>query len=220
MKNYTIYIGLLAALILTGAGCVTTPSNTPASTPSSTTNTTTSIAPTQETVQLPENKFDTMVNIPGTKLVLAYPAKGFYQLGARVNTHQPSDSNLGDVLNISPEQPYNAARGSEFVILAVSVRNPGAAEKTLKDVIAGLDPNTIETSYAKENGNYRTINGQEFFMYKVTEDSTLQKAMILKNNQIITISLTYKLIEGAQSETAYRNNDKLFLEILEHISSK
>ena len=100
------------------------------------------------------------------------------------------------------------------------MRDAGPTEKILKDVEGIVNPNAVEVDYVKDNGNYQTINGKEFFLYRVDEAIIIWRAITLQNNQVITVTLMYKEAGGAESKAAFQNNDKLFLEILEHISYK
>lgn len=173
------------------------------------------------TTKMTENKFDAEANIPGTKLTLAYPAKGFYGLGTVVKTFQPDDPNAyGHVLTIQPEQKFEKEKGTEFLTVIVSLDNALAEEKTLKTVIADLDETSIEADAIKANGHYQTINGHEFFLFKVDAETVFWRAITLEKNQIITVSFMYNPNQGKDAKVVAPTNDSLFLEILQHISYK
>lgn len=217
-KKLLIILGVLIVLYLIGKGCS---NGTTVPNQSTSTDSTTQEPSKDKTITLPENKFDTTVAAPGTNLIFSYPSKGFYELGARVTTYQPGDPNgYGNVLTIQPEQTYNAEKGSEFVSLVVALRNANIGEKTLRDVVAGFNPNSIEAEYVKKNGKYETANGREFFLYKVEEDLIIWRATTLQNNQVITVTMMYKLAGGAESKAAFQYNNTLFSDIIKNISSK
>ncbi len=220
-KKLIIILVVLIVLYLIGKGCSST-SPTSAPTPTTTTDNTAQETPKEENdVKLPENKFDTTTNIPGTDLVLAYPSQGFYQLGAVLKKNEPGDpESYGNVLTIQAKETYNAEKGSQFVTAVVALRDAGSLEKTLKDVENIVKPNAVEADFVKENGNYQTIAGREFFIYKVDQFITMWRAVTLQNNQVMIVTLMYKATDSKESEAAYKNNDTLFLEIIKNISSK
>lgn len=211
IKSNTIIIVVLAVVITAGVFVVLRKDKNP------------SIIPSQNgAVQLPENTFDTTTTIPGTRLVFSYPAKGFYGIGADVITSQADESvsRYHTLITVQSTAPYEIEKGSEFVALSFVVREQRAEERTLKDIVNALDPDSVDGQYAKFNGVYRTFNGQEFFVIKVSEDATFWGAMTLLDDDVIWIRLAYKGTEGLESQAAYPNNDRLFLQILEHISFK
>lgn len=174
------------------------------------------VMPSQNVItQLTENIFDSTTTVPRTRLVFSYPAKGFYGLGADVVTNDAEQSVV-----VQTTAPYITEKGSEFVVLTITAEELPINQKSLKDVINAIDPNSYIGQYAKMNGGYQTINGREFFLSKVTEDATTWRAWTLTGKDIVTVMLAYKGTEGAESQVAYQNNDQLFLQILEHISLK
>ncbi len=220
-KKLLILAGILVFFFIIGKACSSENKVSVEENSGTTTTTPTKEVAEDEGFKLPENKFDTSISIPGTKLILKYPSKGFYQLGAVVKTNEPgAPDSYGNVLTIQAKEKYNNEKGSEFITLVTALREADPNEKILKNVNEILNPNQVEIDYAKNNGSYKTINGQEFFVYKVDEVLTLYKAITLQNNQVIIITLMYKPTDGKESEAAFKNNDKLLIEILENISYK
>jgi hypothetical protein len=218
MKKQTLIIGLCAVIFLMIVGYTSNKDTAPASTTSTTPTAKNTPTETKPATQLPKNIFDATVNVPGTKMVFAYPAKGFYELGTIVTTYQPGDPlGFGNVLLIQPEQAYIADRSSEFIKFNIGVSTPNENEKTLTDVVNGLNPKSIEAPYRKD-GKYQTINGKEFFIYEVQEEINFWKAYTLQDNTIIHIVAMHKPTKGTRSEAADQNNDKLFQEALQNIT--
>jgi hypothetical protein len=217
-KKILIFIGVLVFLMIIGSfahknsdGVTNTPANSQDSVQTDTTI-------VKQTAQLPENNFDTNVAIPGTKLTLSYPAKGFYEKGAVVKTFTPRDpAQYGNVLTIQTEKKFDKEIAAQFPTLIVSLED-AAANDTLKSIMAGLDSTSIEADAIKANGHYQTINGHEFFLFKVDYDLMFWKGITMVNNQIISLTLMYNPEGGAQSKAAVEHNDAVFLEILQHIT--
>lgn len=175
-----------------------------------------SIIPSQNgDVQLPENTFNASTTVPGTRVIFSYPAKGFYGLGTDIVTNDAEQSVV-----VQTAAPYITEKGSEHVVLTVTAKKLPTDQKSLEDVIGAIDPNSYIGQYVKMNGEYRTIGGQDFFLSKMTEDVTVWSASTINEKNVISIILAYKNQEGAESQAAYQNNDRLFLQILEHISFK
>lgn len=217
-KKLLIILAVLIVLYLIGKGCSSSPA-TPNqnTTPENTTQETSK----DNAITLPENKFDATVAAPGTNLIFSYPSKGFYQLGANVKTFQPGDpKEYGNILSIQPAQSYQEEKGSEFVTVVVALDDLPSQEKNLKEMVEKRSFNGLEDDYVKDNGHYETINGREFFLYRVDEAIIIWRALTLHNNQVITITMMYKLAGEAESKAAFEHNDNLFAEVLQHITYK
>lgn len=166
-------------------------------------------------ITLPVSNLDSAAEIPSTNMLLPYPSQGFYGLGAQLSTGAEQG------LAVSTKVPYDVNKGSEYVVLSASVVRLAKNGETLKDVVesfASLD--SIERDYIKTNGKYETINGHEYFIYKVTEDVTVWSGVVVSNGNVVAITLAYKYTEAPESMAAYKNNDMLFREILSKISFK
>lgn len=222
-KTLLIVAGVFVLLIIIGSFA----DKKDGSTENNSTQTTNTTEPTNSsqtqpnTTQLAENRFDAEANIPGTKLTFAYPAKGFYGLGAVVKTFQPGDPDAyGHVLTIQPEQKFDKEKASEFITVIVSLADAGADEKNLKAAVANLGQTSIEQDAIKANGHYQTINGHEFFLFKVDEEMAFWRAITLEKNQVLAFTLMYNPNQAKDAKTVAAANDTLFLEMLQHISYK
>jgi hypothetical protein len=162
-------------------------------------------------ITLPETIFDSQVAVPGTSVYISYPMNGFYGLGASVRT-----STLQGVV-ISTQTQYNANAGAEYVVLSGRVVRAVKSGETLKKFIESSDPPETDRDYSK-TGKYELVNGQEYFVYKVTEDVTAWFAYTISNGKFIVITLAYKPTEAPESRDAYKNNDLIFEEIISRIS--
>lgn len=159
----------------------------------------------------PQNELDTQVQIPGTSVSVSYPKQGFYGLGARV-------SKIEKEVVISPTAAYDAAIGSEYVMLDASYESLKDGE-TLESFVKSLSMNSesIDGQYSKM-GVYEVINDQEFFLFKVTEDATMWNAYAINEGNIYHFVLSYRKTDGKESLAAYEHNNFLFKEIISHIS--
>ena len=169
---------------------------------------------------LPGNVFDTTYPIPGTSASFSYPKKGFYGLGAVVDSYpaeDPGDSVTKSVM-VRTTAPYDSERGSEFVTLTIGVNQHFSKDTTFQQFVDSFDPQGIEAQYATINGTYKTINNHEFFVDQVMEDVTVWNAYTLLDGNLVSIIFAYKLGDGAESQAAYLYNDQLFLQILSHIT--
>jgi hypothetical protein len=169
------------------------------------------VKPQTKVTQLPGNTFDANASVPGTNVTFSYPSKGFYGLGADVVSSTQTAV-------VQSTAAYDVEKGSEFVTLTVSAGSTVAS--SLEDMVNVIDANSIDGQYAKLNGEYRTIGGDRFFLWRVMEDVTVWNAWMLAGKDRISARLAYKATEGAESQAAYQHNDQLFLEILERISVK
>lgn len=169
---------------------------------------------------LPANVFDAKISVPGTSVVLAYPKDGFYGLGAEIVTLKTDPGQVSNGVTISSTASYTAEKGAEFVTLttrAGSLQTGEALETFVKSFVEGA---SLDAQYAKLDGKYEVIKGRQFFVFKVTEDATIWQAYVADANNLLTISLAYKLTEAPESRMAYKHNDQLFKEILSHIEFK
>jgi len=166
----------------------------------------------EEVVQLPTTVFDATATVPGTRLTFSYPSNGFYGHGADISTNETKR-----YLMVESESPYMAEKGSEFVILNISVQKPPADQRSLEDFIRSIDPESVIGRYIMTDGEYKEINGIKFFLAKVAEDAIIWHGWTLVDGDIITITLAYKASTGLEPEVGLLRNDQLFLQILETV---
>lgn len=174
----------------------------------------TSSTPQDTFTGLPSNTFDGSATIPATKVSFAYPTKGFYGLGAKLSKENGN-------AHLETTSPYVLEKGSEFVTLHIAVTE-NTKKDTLESLVTRLKSESvgrIEESYLN-NGSLKTIGDRDFYVYKTTEDVTVWSAFTVTQDAIINATLSYKATDGAESQAAYANNDKLFIEILERVSVK
>lgn len=169
-------------------------------------------------IALPVTIFDTTTSVDGTSLSFAYPSKGFYNLGVVLTKETPE--NIKDLIagyHIETTEPYDSKKGSEFVVVNVSVLKndksitfDGVNDYLLKR--AG----DIEREGIKE-GSVFAVGSDKYFIYKVSEDVRVWSAYTVAKDGIVMVTMAYTGSEGAESEKAYANNDSLFKEVLSHI---
>ena len=158
-------------------------------------------------VAFPVDTFDASQPIPGSRVEISYPSRGFYRLGSAVTSGADGHARILTAL------PYDERYGSEYVTLDASAR-PLSKGESIKTVLSGFDPKSIDGQYSR-TGSYRTIHGHQFFIYKMTEDVTVWNAYTISNGSLINISLAYKEKESEESKAAAIKNNQLFLDILD-----
>jgi hypothetical protein len=203
-KNFNALVGIIAILVIAGIALAFSYGDKP------TQPTDQNMPSANGSVRLPETVFDATETVPGTQVRFFYPSNGFYGLGAKL-TKEASG------IIVETTQEYVPEKGSEFVVLSLSSKKLKAGESTLEDVVGAIDENSVDGQYAKLNGEYRTINGRRYFIYKATEDVTVWSAMTIEGNDVIGVSFAYKGSEGEEGQAAYQNNDELFIDILSRI---
>ena len=160
--------------------------------------------------QLLETSFDKKITLPSTKIYFSYPSSGFYGHGADVMV-----SEAERYLTIESEYPYVAEKGSEFVVLNASAQKLPSGQSSLEDFVESFNQDSIIGKYASINGEYKEINGIKFYIVKVSEDAIIWNAWTVVNEDVITITFSYKASIGPAKEDGLLQNDQLFQQILE-----
>ena len=181
------------------------------------------IQSTGQDIELPENNFDAIYQIPNTNIIFKYPSAGFYGLGINIsdNTEIRNRDLIGGIrTNSTSEFERDAQRA--YVTLTVNLIGNEKNFTNIDDFAEDFkkDPGVsfYEQEYAKENGRITEIDGKKYFIYKLTEDATRWHAFAINKEGIIYVTLTYTNSVTPYSEAVYKNNDGLFLEILKNIS--
>lgn len=174
-------------------------------------------------IKLPEIDFDTEAQILNTNIKFKYPSKGFYNLGIKIINKTP-DENLIAGVHIEPTLEFDRNAQSAYVITEIKLVKNKENFRNIEDFAFFFKTDSTATSfekeYAKENGHFVVFNNRKYFIFKMTEDATAWTALAIWENSIIAVSLAYTNSFTPYSEAIYKNNDKLFLEILNNISFK
>ncbi len=167
----------------------------------------------------PEPEFDGSVKIDDTGITVEYPTKGYYGLGADVSFSKSDPYPLGS-LSINASTKYDQRKAAEYVILTVGARTKKSGE-TLAMAVDSLSKFKYPEAI-KESRNIN-IDGHEFYIEKYLGDTKDGwTGMAINGDQVISVLFKY-IMGDAQYEpapesiAAYKNNDKLFLQILEHV---
>lgn len=166
----------------------------------------------------PEPNFDGSVKIADTGVIVEYPKKGFYDLGADVSISKYEPYVLGSA-NIATSAEYDPTKASEYVVLTVGIR-PKNGNETMETIASSR--NSIE---ALAPGHLATINGKKYFIQESVRETTSVTewhGATITNNNLVVVTMRFGQagldgIPAAESIAAYKNNDKLFLDILGHI---
>jgi len=178
------------------------------------------IKSTNHSIELPKNDFDAIYQIPDTNIFFKYPSAGFYGLGVRIATSTGVEGSLGGV-GVGESAEYKEEARSAYVTLNIDLlkndKNFASIDDFAKDFQKESSVAYYDHTYAKENGHFLEINGRRYFIYKVTEDATAWIAYTFDKGGILQVRLAYTGNDQPYSGAIYKNNDKLFLEILENI---
>jgi len=173
--------------------------------------------------ELPKINFDTEIQLPNTNINFKYPKEGFYNLGINI-TNEETNGNLIAGAHIESTAKFDSNAQSAYVVAEIKLLKN---EKNFEDMEKFSssykeDPNLsiFDREYAKENGHVVDISGNKYFLYKVTEDATVWRALTIAEEGILEVNLAYTNSFTPYSEAIYKNNDGLFLEILENISPR
>lgn len=171
-------------------------------------------------VALPEVHFDGEAYIPGTDIVYKYPKEGFYDLGLNI-TNETANGSLIASAHLEPTVAFDRNAQSAYVIAEIRLlKNDQNAESVKSLASSYKEDSTLSEynrSYAIENGRILDIGGNEFFLYKASEDATAWDAFTIAKEGILEVTLSYTNSFTPYSEAVYRNNDDLFIEILKNI---
>lgn len=176
---------------------------------------------TDHNTKLPENNFDTTYQIPNTNIIFKYPSAGFYGLGIDIAS---STEVRGLISGIHTESISEFERNAQsaYAVLNINLIENEKNFKNINDFAEDFkkDPGVsfYDQEYAKENGRLININDKEYFIYKLTEDATAWSAFTVNKDGIVWVMLAYTSSFTPYSVAVYKNNDGLFLEILENIS--
>lgn len=165
--------------------------------------------------------FDAVVGVPQTRLMLPYPSRGFYGLGANVITTsvQGKDVFFNKAIHIETTSDYDVSKGEEFVTIDASGIRKLRAGETLDAFVGSLDPQSLEGQYAK-SGNVETLGGRKYFVFKITEGVSVWTAYTVSGEDIVSISMAYKSTDGPQSDSINARNAQLFREMLTGMSER
>lgn len=174
-------------------------------------------------VELPKINFDAESQLPNTNIKFNYPKEGFYKLGINLTDLATSETLISGI-HIEPTAEFDRNAQSAYVVAEIkllknekSFKNTGELESFYKTDSSLPE---VEREYAKENGYVLDIKDNKYFIYKVTEDATVWHASTITEEGIIEVSLAYTNSFTPNSETIYKNNDGLFLEILENVTPR
>jgi len=168
-----------------------------------------------DSISLPETVFDEAHPLGDSGITVKYPSNGFYGLGANVS-EKSAELNLVGGVHVETAAPFEASRTAEFVTMDVSLSKTDAG--SLEEIVEAIPPQSYDGQYAALNGTYVSVNGYRYFVYRVTEDVTVQIAFGLDGEHRIGVSLAYKRGDDPESLAAYQHNDELFMELLSNIT--
>jgi len=173
--------------------------------------------------ELPKINFDAEAQLPNTNINFKYPKEGFYNLGINITDIAASETLIAGV-HIESTAEFDRNAQSAYVVAEIKLLKN---EKNFEDIekfssAYKEDPSLsmFDKEYAKENGHILDIKGNRYFIYKVAEDATVWRAVTITEEGIVEVNLAYTNSFTPHSETIYKNNDGLFLEILENISPR
>ncbi|MFA5413621.1 MAG: hypothetical protein WC348_03720 [Patescibacteria group bacterium] len=173
--------------------------------------------------ELPKTNFDAESQLPNTNINFKYPSEGFYNLGINLTKIEPAADIISGI-HTEPTAEFDNNAQSAYVISEIKLlkneKNFEDIEKFVSSYKEDFGLSTFDREYAKENGQIIDISGNKYFVYKVTEDATVWRALTITAEGIIEVSLAYTNSFTPHSENIYKNNDGLFLEILENINLK
>lgn len=172
-------------------------------------------------IEPPKTNFDTNIRLQNSNISFKYPSEGFYNLGIKITDIEP-DSALISGIHIEPIAEFDKNFQSAYVTAEIMLLKNDKNFKNIDELAlfykTDESATTFDRDYANENGKILDINENKYFIYKVTEDVTLWRALTITREGIIEVSLAYKNGFTPYSEAAYKNNEKLFLEILGNVS--
>lgn len=173
----------------------------------STADTAAKLTPPSEPVALPDNVFDATDEIDGVRV--SYPKNGFYGWGIKPGF---DDSGIRYLRYVSP----GTAGSGPLVAFTVYASKPKKGE-TLRAMTQDARKTTLK------NGNFITINGHEYFVFKQPPQSADSDEWIALSHgkqadvRVIFDFYDYPAASTAFTKAAYRNDDQLFFQILSHL---
>ncbi|MFH2136762.1 MAG: hypothetical protein ABII19_04020 [Patescibacteria group bacterium] len=174
-------------------------------------------------IEIPKINFDTEAQLSNTNINFKYPKEGFYKLGIKITNIAIGETLLAGI-HIEPTAEFDSNAQSAYVVGGIKLlKNEKKFEDIEKFASAYKEDSRLSTfdrEYAKENGHILDIKDNKYFIYKVTEDATVWHAFTIAEEGIVEVSLAYTNSFTPYSEAIYKNNDGLFLEILEKIDVK
>ncbi|MFA5129022.1 MAG: hypothetical protein WC445_03615 [Patescibacteria group bacterium] len=172
-------------------------------------------------VELPKTNFDTEAQLQNTNIKFKYPKDGFYNLGIDI-TNIATSENLIAGVHIESTAEFDRNAQSAYMVAEIKLLKNDKKFEDIEELVSFYKTDSglseFEKEYAKENGHVVDINGNKYFIYKVTEDAAVWHALTIIREGIIEISLAYTNSFTPYSEAIYKNNNGLFLEILENIN--
>lgn len=174
-------------------------------------------------IELPKTSFDAEAQLQNTNIKFKYPKDGFYNLGINI-TDIASSETLISGIHIESAAEFDSNTQSAYVISEIKLPKNKKNFKDMEELASFYKTDesitTFERDYANENGRILDIKDNKYFIYKATEDATTWHAFTIAEEGIVEVSLVYTNSFTHYSEALYKNNDKLFLEILENINLK
>lgn len=173
--------------------------------------------------ELPKTNFDAEAQLPNTNINFKYPKEGFYKLGINITDIATSETLIAGV-HIESTAEFDRNAQSAYVVEEIKLLKNGKKFEDMEKFSSAYKedptPSMFDREYAKENGHIIDIRGDKYFIYKVSENATVWHAFTIVEEGIVEVSLAYTNSFSPYSETIYKNNDELFLEILENINPR
>ncbi|MBI5071959.1 hypothetical protein HZB93_03685 [Candidatus Falkowbacteria bacterium] len=174
-------------------------------------------------IELPKINFDAEAQLPNANINFKYPKEGFYKLGINLTDLATSETLISGI-HIEPTAEFDRNAQSAYVVEEIKLLKNEKNFKNMEELESfyktDFSLSEFEREYAKENGHILDINDNKYFIYKVTEDATVWHALTIAEEGVIEVSLAYTNGFTPYSENIYKNNDGLFLEILENINPR
>ena len=172
-------------------------------------------------IEPPKTNFDVEAQLLNTNITFKYPEEGFYNIGINI-TNVATNENLISGVHIESTAEFDSNAQSAYVVAEIKLLKNEKNFEDIEELVSFYKTDSglseFEKEYAKENGLIVDIGGNEYFIYKVTEDATVWRALTIAEEGIVEVSLAYTNSFTPYSEAIYKNNDELFLEILENIN--
>jgi len=163
--------------------------------------------------EAPVTKFDASVVVPNTNIRVAYPKKGFYDGGIKIENVQRAMASSRELIEgiwFGPILKDGIEKG-ERPILTVQMDKMMKENETLEEV--GEELTSWEGERDLKNGFYKTVNGRRWLF--VPQFSDTWNAFTIEKDSVIHAALIYAGVRDIQVAT--ERNGKLFLQILEQV---
>lgn len=177
-------------------------------------------------IKLPETIFDKTMKIPGTSITFKYPSKGFYGLpftseSPKIPEYKPDDElpEFGKLnvraVGFEPDRTnFDKNKTAEYIELGLHIEDEGVQLKgseTLEEVMALYATNVYHDDLFVKKGKNSMINNHNFFI------PVRGFAFTLTKDGLLVVVMNDSTTKYPESIAAYKNNEKLFIQILESI---